>query len=261
MKNLISFIDTLQSQGRYTFLKEEAIRVLNISSVAFKLAAERLSRKGRLFSPKRRFFVIIPTEYLGSVLPSPWYIDDLMRFLDAFYYVGLLSAATFLGAAHHQPQALQIISNHSFRTILKNKAKIRFFKKTGNISKFVNELKTPTGMMRVSSPELTAFDLTCYASKIGGLDLAGTVLAELSGSLNAKELVNVAKTVSSRATIQRVGYLLDYLGHERLSKSLHVWLKPQKLPMTLLRVDSNIMQGPRNDKWRLILNEKLEIET
>ena len=32
--------------------------------------------------------------------PPPWYIDDLMRFEDCSYYVGLLKAGELHGATH-----------------------------------------------------------------------------------------------------------------------------------------------------------------
>lgn len=38
-----------------------------------------------------------------------------MKFLGQPYYVGLLSAAALHGAAHHQPQEFQVVTNKQFR--------------------------------------------------------------------------------------------------------------------------------------------------
>jgi hypothetical protein len=49
--------------------------------------------------------VVVPVEYeLKGVVPPVVYIDWLMAYLQKNYYIGLLNAATFYGAAHQQPQ-------------------------------------------------------------------------------------------------------------------------------------------------------------
>jgi len=45
-----------------------------------------------------------------GVIPVEFYIDELMKYLNKTYYVGLYSAAMFHGAAHQQPQEFYIIS-------------------------------------------------------------------------------------------------------------------------------------------------------
>lgn len=61
--HLSNYIETLQSSGRYTFTRDEAINNLQITADAFKLAALRLIKKKHLARPKKGFYVIVPTEY------------------------------------------------------------------------------------------------------------------------------------------------------------------------------------------------------
>lgn len=261
MDSLSKFVDHLQSIGRYTFSKDEALKSWKATSKAFDLAALRLQKKGRLESPRRGFFVIIPTEYLGTIPPPTWFLHDMMQFLKQPYYIGLLSAGAFHGAAHHQPQEFHIITNKPVRKLLIKNSRIRFFKKKELLLQFTKELKGPTGPLVTSSPELTALDLVFYSSKIGGLDLIGTVLFELAEVMNPRELVNVAKRWPSLSSIQRLGYILDHLKLNHLSQPLLKWFKKQRGVMVPLALYKKSLAGSRNSDWLIIENDELEIET
>lgn len=109
--DLPSWVDSRQEQGLYFFFREEAIRAIQFTEEAFKKAAARLAKKNRILRICSGFFVIVPLEYRTTgVLPSEWFIADLMAYLAQPYYVGLLSAASLHGAAHQQPQQLQIVT-------------------------------------------------------------------------------------------------------------------------------------------------------
>ena len=84
----------MQGKGRYSFRREEALDALGVSDEALQTAARRLTAKKRLVSPRRGFYVIVPLEYRSAGAPPPdWFIDELMKFQERPYYVGLLSAA------------------------------------------------------------------------------------------------------------------------------------------------------------------------
>lgn len=117
-KGLEGWVDSLQSLGRYTFLRSEALAENGPSAEAVNKALQRLERRGRLAKIKKYFYVIIPLEYSKSGgLPPSWYIDDLMKALKQPYYVGLLSAAALHGASHQQPQEFQVFSDRFIRSL------------------------------------------------------------------------------------------------------------------------------------------------
>ena len=99
-----TFLETLQASGRYAFRRTEALKTLGISRVALKHALWRLARAGRVATPRRGFYVIVPPEYrVAGCPPADWFIDDLMAHLGRPYYVGLLTAGALHGAAHQAP--------------------------------------------------------------------------------------------------------------------------------------------------------------
>lgn len=78
---LSDFVDDLQVQGRLTFTREEAMAALGVSQDALKLAAWRLAKRGRLVSPRRGFYVIVPLEYRkDGAPPVDRWLPDLLRF-------------------------------------------------------------------------------------------------------------------------------------------------------------------------------------
>lgn len=260
--SLAEFVDSYQSSGKYTFLREEAITTLGLSKEAMKKAVERLIAKQRLAVPRRGFYVIVPLEYRQAGAPPPlWFIDNLMKFHGCSYYVGLLSAAAIHGAAHQQPQEFQIVAPIQLRQLNVGRARIRFFTKQQMKYTPTQEAKTETGFMRVSTPEATALDLVRYMESAGHLNHVATVLSELVSRLDAGKLIEAAKQEPELAHVQRLGYLLDQVGADSsLSTQLAEWVAMKKPGPTALRADRPATRQPTDRKWKVRVNEKIEVD-
>ena len=90
LKSVGSFVDDLQTNGRYMFTRAEVEATDNRSRVSVQAALRRLKKRGRVVSPRRGFYVVIPVEYRSAGCPpASWFIDDLMRFHEQPYYVSL----------------------------------------------------------------------------------------------------------------------------------------------------------------------------
>src|SRR5690606_38651429 len=102
--NIREYVSSLAARGRYLFSSDDVQDSLGVSAAAAKLALNRLAKRGRIASPARGFYVIVPPEYqkLGC-LPADQFIPALMERLGLSYYAGLLTAAQYHGAAHHRP--------------------------------------------------------------------------------------------------------------------------------------------------------------
>jgi len=68
--SLSKYLDDQLTRGRAYFTKEEAVAALGHSSETFSTAAMRLTRKGRLDSPKRGFYLILRPEDRVRQIPS-----------------------------------------------------------------------------------------------------------------------------------------------------------------------------------------------
>lgn len=254
-------MDALQGRGRYTFGRAEALKELGATPEALEVAVRRLAAKRRLAVPRRGFYVIVPPEYRSAGAPPPdWFIDDLMRFEGKPYYVGLLSAAALHGAAHQQPQEFQVMTDGPLRPARVGRVRVHFFTKANVGSTPVVEVKTQTGSMRVSTPEATTIDLVRYVRGAGQLGNVATVLAELAEKIDPERLLEASRKDVELAHVQRLGHLLDAVGAASAAKPIAAWISEQRPRRVLLRPGSRRPIGEEDPRWRVSVNEPVEVD-
>jgi predicted transcriptional regulator of viral defense system len=258
---LSDWIDRQQSNGRYTFLRPQAIEATGLTPEAVKKSLQRLARKHRVVKVKDYFYVIVPTEYLNvGAPPATWFIADLMRAMRLPYYVGLLSAAALHGASHHQPQEFQVMTSVSQRPLRVARQRIRFYTKSRLEETPTTEVKTPTGMLRVSSPEATALDLVRFAKAAGYFGNVATVLGDLAERLRPDALLAAAEHHAHLPTVQRLGYLLDLVGAEAASAPLAALVEQRRPRAVPLRADQAAADATRDAKWNIFVNDEVEAD-
>ena len=259
--NARAFVERLLAKGQHTFTREEAKRSLGSSDVATYHSLRRLQKAGWLVMPRRGFYLIVDPEYrdLGA-LPAAAWIDDLMTFHRTPYYVGLLSAASLHGAAHQQPMEFQVVAGAVLRTLSVGRVRIRFFfsQRVGSAS--TERMKTSSGYIPVSTPEMTAHDLIRYRKGAGSIDHVATVLAELAERMDARRLLVIAKRGKTMPVVQRLGYLLDLTGHSGLTESLSKLVEDQKPKFVPLEPQSSEVVSRRDVRWRVLVNTTIEVE-
>ena len=249
------FADYLQKRARYTFARTEAAAALKLKPAALTKGLQRLQKAGRIRMVRRGFYVIVPLEYAtGGIVPSDWFIDDLMKFLEQPYYVGVLTAAALHGAGHQQPQEYQVVVAKPERAIRTAQLNLRFFLKQSLAQARVIRLKAYTGYLTVSTPAVTALDLVRFAPAIGGLDAVLTVLEELVEKITPEDLLQAAQRESERSQVQRLGWLLERTKRRDLAAGLARWLSPQKPAKTPLDVSAPVAGCRKDPRWQVIVN-------
>ena len=257
---LENWIDERQTQGRYTFLRSEAIEESGVSGEAVKKALQRMTQRGRIAKAKDYFYVIVPLEYAtAGAPPASWLVRDLMTAMELPYYVGLLSAAAQHGASHHAAREFQVVTDRYVRPIVVGRAKVRFFTSKFMADAAVADVKTPTGTMRVSTPETTAIDLVRFSKAAGYLDNVATVISELASSIDAKKLLKAAKLVGDIPNAQRLGYILDHVRARKAAIPLREWIDRQSPNCVPLRTGSHV--GTEDRRWHVLVDRPLEIES
>lgn len=262
-KYIDAYLNEIRSQGRFTFTSNEVIEKFHLTENAFKKAIQRLLQKKRVTRLRNEFYLIIPPEYASrQTLPFGYFIDDLMKFLDRDYYVGLLTAAMYHGAAHQQPQTKFIVSKPPYLRPIKNRQQsIVFCLKKDWITEFVTKQKTDAGYINISNPALTALDLVFYSHRIGGMNRAALVLAELVYEMEPDLFAGVAKKFPQTTTLQRIGYLLEEILQEtKMADALYDGITNRKYYPTELnpKTDSKNQKAP--NRWKIIPNIKIEVD-
>ena len=254
------FIDDLATRGRYNFTSTDIRSALGISDEATRQALNRLATKGKIASPARGFYVIVPPEYrrLGC-LPPDQFIPALMEYRSIRYYVGLLSAAQYHGAAHQRPQEFQVLVESSRRSIICGSVKVVFIRRRNLDAVTVEHFNNPRGTVLVSSVEATAIDLVGYMERAGGIDRVAGILYELGEALDPLRLVEASEDTSI-FWAQRLGFLLDFVGLEHKTKPLMSYVHQNARNFTKLLSYGSADGFQRSPKWRLIVNTSIEIE-
>src|SRR5690554_6122400 len=218
------WIEELQKKGITTFRLMDVIEAFpELKPDTIRRSLTRQTRKRKICSVWNGLYVIIPIEYQNKgIVPVVFYINQLMKFLGRDYYIALLNASAFHGSAHQRPQEYSIVSTPpSLRTSKREGVRINFINKKVIPEELIEQRKTQTGYIKISSVELTATDLVQYEKEIGGLNRATTVLNELAGSLNFKRVPKSFFEYVPLPVLQRLGYLLDVeLGYSELANDL-----------------------------------------
>jgi len=261
-KRVSDCIDDLQGRGLYGFEASSLLRSLSASPAAVTKALNRLTAKGRVKRIRKDFYVIIPVEFASQgMIPMDWFIDGLMTSLGLPYYIGLQSAAALHGAAHQQIQRIQIVTPRQERPLERPGLSIRFFRKKDFTDTPLQFHKGHSGMLPVSTPAATAFDLLRYSRHIGGMDAVATILAELADSITPEQLAAAASAESSTAQIQRLGWLLDHLGFTPLADVLYRNLPVgDPLPRTPLDPGEPRIGQTSGNRWKIIENSLPETD-
>lgn len=261
------WIDDQQKRGRITFSFQEVIeRFPSISEQGVKNALNRLVKKTEVVPVLKGFYAIIPIGYvLRGMIPPELYIDDLMKYLNRSYYIALLNAAVFYGAAHQQPQIFSVITSYPpLRDTTKKGNRINFIATRKTMPQtWLKSFRTEYGDIQVSKPELTAADLITFQKEIGGLNRACTVLYELAESINFEQLDTAFFDYVPTSTIQRLGYLLEN-ELEQTDLTERLYLKSQKFGCKFQRIPLKYSKPTedyeKNEKWKIIVNEQIEID-
>lgn len=255
--NQLEYIQERIRNGRWTFTTSDiAERIEN----DFYGKIYQLRQTGRVINPVRGFYVIVPEEYIGSErLPVERYIDSMMNYLSLPYYVGLLIASSFYGASHQSPQHFQIMVPKNRRNITVNRNQIIFYKKNKVNNIPIIQRKVSTGYFNISTPEVTFFDLIEFNRQVGGLEHVGLIANELAEKMTTSALVETANYYPN-AIIQRAGYLLEIIGQNSLVNCIADYIKERNPVYSFLIPSGNRERFNKHPRWKLFINQELEID-
>jgi len=252
------YIQELASRGQHYFTSADALKAIAGRQAAVRAQLRRLKQQGMIVEPVRSFHVIVPPEYrrLGC-LPAEQFVDQLMQVWGEPYYVALLSAAERHGAAHQRPQACQVMVRKNREALECGQVRVQFIAR-GDLEKMpVTQVNTPRGAIRYSTPEVTALELVGYPNHSGGLSNVATVLSELAEEMDSDQMLAAAR-LCPVSWSQRLGYLLELIGHGDLAQGLALFVQEKAGSYTPLRRAASTAGGKRDPGWKLIINAEVE---
>jgi len=70
----------------------------------------------------------------------------------------------------------------------------------------------------------------------------------------------LAKLEGDLPSAQRLGHLLDALGASEVGTSLAAWIAQRRPRFVSLRPDRFSKHAAQDERWRVLVNEKIEVE-
>ena len=237
MSALRDWVLALPSQGRFTFTTAEARAASDgASDAAVAAALDRAEADRLIASPVRGFHVVLPLEDRGTGDPS-WrlFLDPLMAHLGLPYYVGLLTAASIHGASGQAAQVVQVVTPRPRRPVRIGRLVIEFVVRRMAAKAPVELRTTPSGRMRVATPELVVLDLVHYPGRAAGWGNVATALRDLAPSLRRTGMRDALAVVPATPELQRLGHLLERAGAEPVLATLEAELATRRVELGAAR--------------------------
>lgn len=262
------YLEKLRMSGRMYFTFDGIVQELQISENAARSGIYRLKKQKKLISPLKGLYIIVPPEHRphGSI-PAEAVVPIIMNHLNAEYYVALLSAAAFYGAAHQKIFKFQIITNTRITHPLEfGQIKIEAIRKKSLLGMPTKNFAVSTGYLKVATPELVAIDLLNYPHRAGGLNHIATVLSELVENIDVNKLIALAQFMNCEYQLQRLGYILekiDVMDDDQKSKvvdQLVQFLEGKMQRYFPLTSEIAKTGYSRCKKWKIIENTNIEAD-
>jgi predicted transcriptional regulator of viral defense system len=271
MISLDQFINDRLLHGRAYFTREQALNAVGLKPEGLTAAITRLVKKHRLASPRHGFYLILRPEdrIIGAPDPVRW-IDPLMKYQGLDYRISLLRAAAFHGSSHQATMVFQVIAPKQLRDFEIGRHRLQFLYQAPKAFEKLNQpnhlgrIKSDAGFAKVAGVELTLLDCIRYFHKSSGINGVAQIVKDIGAKAEQRSLADAA-TVYENSSVRRLGYLLDCAGHTRQAKALEAFIKKSKTvalldPSVIPVSESMPVFHEKNMKWKLVINEPVEID-
>ena len=250
-----------------TWLMARGISSITTDEVAALLGVPKNQVSQRLAAPiKRREMVLLVNGLWAPVPPeySTWgappaidIIDAIMCHLNIEYYVGWLSAATFLGASHHAPQVFQVAVSQGRRARVVGRSRLQFYKRDHIHLAATIKIESKSGFVPISSRETTLLDIADGVGFIGGIDNAANIIIELceTSAPDLEVLSSLALHYPS-STIRRLGFLMEHFTDISAPEQLKAISDSRNTSVSILDPQSKCI-GAIDKYWRLKINHEV----
>jgi len=267
MKNHLTvskYIEELARTGQFSFTFKSIVDGLSIKEASLSVSLSRLSKKGKIKMIRKGFGII--TSQTNGVLHPSYFLESMMSFLGAKYYVAILTAASYWGASHQSAMVYYVVADKVIKPVDLGKLKIEFITKN-NLSEISNieRVAGVGGYYMISTPELTAIDLIRFPKKSGHLNNVATILQDLIEKMDFRKLLQLCKKENvPTSIIQRLGFILDVvLGQTREASILESALRKRRIKPVLLstinkKENDALSSYSLNEKWMVYQNTKVE---
>ncbi len=134
-----------------------------------------------------------------------------------------------------------------------------------NRADVLDRIKSEEGFANVAGVELTLLDCARYFHKAGGINAFAQIAKDIGDKADSVKLAMIAAAYEN-SSVRRLGFLLDLAGHEQQARALEPFVKKAKTatplnPAAKPLVASLAESSEKNSRWKLLINELVEIDS
>ncbi len=108
MERFSNYLKEIRSKGKRSFTLDQAMKDLGLKRGNILTSVYRAKKRSEIISPASGLYVIVPPEHQAyGCIPAEELTPILMDYMQADYYVALLSAAAYYGASHQKSASFQ----------------------------------------------------------------------------------------------------------------------------------------------------------
>lgn len=128
----------------------------------------------------------------------------------------------------------------------------------------LDPLKSDAGFAKVAGVELTLLDCARYLHKAAGINSIAQIAKDIGAKADPRKLAKAAATYEN-SSVRRLGFLLDLAGHTRQANALAPFVRLAKTavpldPSVKPLIESLAELHEKDSKWKLVINESVEID-
>lgn len=250
------FLDQSQARGEFVVFVDQVARAGSLTHLAVRRQLEHLSRRVRRLPGRPSSFLIVPPEHIARGAPpvAAW-LDMYFRRRGRPYYLGLLSAAALHGSSSQAVQVTQILTTKPTQSMDVGRLHIDFYVKKHLRQTPLCSLPGMPAPLAVSSPEATVLDLIAFSDRVGGIRRVTEVIADLRTAISVAGLRTALSAETQTSNKQRLGYVLNTLGMDRLAEEVRRSL-PKRLAVAPLQTHAPITRSPADagQPWMVVDN-------
>ncbi|MCU0372899.1 MAG: type IV toxin-antitoxin system AbiEi family antitoxin [Ignavibacteria bacterium] len=253
----IDFIEFILINGRKTFAFRELLDFKAKNQNAAWQYIKNAKRRKLIKNLSDGFYAVYsPPEKDSGFIPPADFINQLLEYRGINYYAGLLTAASFYGAAHYRPAVFQVIADKQVHTPAKMLEGIDFHYKKSFPEFCIVKHKGNYGYINYSSPALTAFDLIKFEKDSGTISNAVNVINDLLPMIKISDVKNLLRNRPEVSYAQRLGFILEKLNAVKPARLLLEYSEKATAYVPLSRLGNKT--GMKNSKWKIIENVNTE---